>query len=452
MKRFKSLIFCVSACLLLFSCSKVSQMKENSKNAFVSMVNEMVKDPSSLKIDNITYVFASDSLAIIHADVTAKNGLGIENTQKYEYIYINRDSLNYEGFHSKSSDSIYLSKETYEEIRKGTIYESLPYENGIYYLAALYINSYGRVVGDKANKSEVNLMLPTKTGYWSLNYNLNEFGERTDERYLTLVGRGLFSNSATTNSNMYAILFITRNNYLIRLIEYGSHVVKDDCAGTFRVKDSEGTIYSGRFKNSQEGYMSYSSFSEDLNFYNLATILKKGGDLIFSGTLEEYTTSRYVFTFKTDGFENAYNYLLSEKELERLKKEQSFIDDIKKTDPMIEISETGLAYKIINQGEDPKPKDSDWVKAIYEVKSIDGAIFDSSKGKPKNLPIKGVVPGLAEGLKLLGKGGKAILYIPGNLGYKEQGHPTIGIEPNQTLIFEVEVTDISNEMPEDFMI
>ena len=415
-------------------------------------MNEMVKDPSSLKIDNITHIFTSDSLAIIHADVTAKNGLGIENTQKYEYVYINMDTINYEGFHLKSADSIYLSKETYEEIRKGTIYESLLYEDGIYYLAALYINSYGRVVGDKANKNEVNLMLPTKTGFWSLNYNLNEFGERTDERYLTLVGRGLFSNSATTNSNMYAILYITRNNYLLRLIEYSSHVVKDDCAGIFRVKDSEGTIHRGRFRNSKDGYLSYSSFSDDLNFYNFISILKKGGDLIFSGSLEEYTTSRYVFTFKTDGFESAYNYLLSEKELERLKKEQSFIDDLKKTDSMIEISETGLAYKIINKGDDSKAKDSDWVKARYEMKGIDGIIFDSSKGQIKNLPIKGIIPGLAEGLKLLGKGGKAIFYIPSKLGYKEQGHPTIGIGPNQTLIIEVEVTDISNEMPEDFMI
>ncbi len=426
-------------------------MKENSQNAFVAIMNEMVNDPSSLKIDNITHIFTSDSLAIIHADVTAKNGLGIENTQKYEYVYINMDTINYEGFHLKSVDSIYLSKETYEEIRKGTIYESLLYEDGIYYLAALYINSYGRVVGDKTNKKEVNLMLPTKTGFWSLNHNLNEFGERTDERYLTLVGRGLFSNSATTNSNMYAILYITRNNYLIRLIEYGSHVVKDDCAGTFRVKDSEGTIHSGRFKNSQDGYLSYSSFSDDLNFYNFTSILKKGGDLIFSGSLEEYTTSQYVFTFKTDGFERAYNYLLSEKELELLMKEQSFIDDLKKTDSMIENSETGLAYKIINQGEDPKVKDSDWVKVKYKMKGIDGKIFDETKEEFRYLPVEGVVPGVAEGLKLLGKGGNAIIYIPSKLGYGELGHQIIGIRPNQTLIFEVEILDISKDMPKDFI-
>ena len=139
MEKFKLLILCASLCFSFFSCSKVSKMKENSKNAFVAILNERVKDPSSLKIDNITHIFTSDSLAIIHADVTAKNGLGIENTQKYEYIYINKDSLNYEAFHSKSADSIYLSKETYDEARKRTIYESLPYEDGIYYLAALYI-------------------------------------------------------------------------------------------------------------------------------------------------------------------------------------------------------------------------------------------------------------------------------------------------------------------------
>ena len=49
------------------------------------------------------------------------------------------------------------------------------------------------------------------------------------------------------------------------------------------------------------------------------------------------------------------------------------------------------------------------------------------------------MPGFAEGLKLLNKGGKAIFYIPGNLGYGPQGLPAAGIGPNQMLIFEVKL-------------
>ena len=44
---------------------------------------------------------------------------------------------------------------------------------------------------------------------------------------------------------------------------------------------------------------------------------------------------------------------------------------------------------------------------------------------------------------MLGKGGKAILYIPGKLGYGVQGQSYAGIGPNQTLVFEVEIVEIA---------
>ena len=81
----------------------------------------------------------------------------------------------------------------------------------------------------------------------------------------------------------------------------------------------------------------------------------------------------------------------------------------------------------------------------------DGKIFDETKEEFRYLPVEGVVPGVAEGLKLLGKGGNAIIYIPSKLGYGELGHQIIGIRPNQTLIFEVEILDISKDMPKDFI-
>lgn len=442
MKKFNLLFLCCCVFFSFISCDKASKTKENAEKSFRAILNETLKDPNSLNIKNITHIFTSDSLAIIHADITAKNGLGIESTAKYEYIYIDMDTINYEGIHSKAADSIYLTKEVYDETKKDMIYESLPYESGIYYLAASYINSYGRVVGDKANKHEVNITLPTKTGFWALNHNVDEFGEKTNNKYLTLVGRGVFSNSATTNSNMFAILFITRTNYLIRLIEYSSHVVKDECSGTFKLKDSDGVIHSGRFSNSEDGYLSYNSFSNELNYINFIEILKKGGDLIFSGNMGEYTTSNYIFKFKTDGFENAYNFLFSEEELNLLSKEKTYINNLKKTDPAIKTTETGLSYKIINEGNGQKATDSDFVTIKYQGKLIDGTIFDDSKGSSKEFPVRGVIPGFSEGLKLLGKGGKAILFIPSELGYGAQGQPYAGIGPNKTLIFEVEIIDI----------
>ena len=43
--------------------------------------------------------------------------------------------------------------------------------------------------------------------------------------------------------------------------------------------------------------------------------------------------------------------------------------------------------------------------------------------------------------------GKATFYIPSNLGYGENG--TRGIEPNSTLIFEVEVLTVNKFIPKE---
>ena len=97
------------------------------------------------------------------------------------------------------------------------------------------------------------------------------------------------------------------------------------------------------------------------------------------------------------------------------------------------------------EGVGEKATDDDFVKVKYVGKLINDTVFDDSKGEAREFPVKGVVPGFAEGLKLLGKGGKATLYIPGKLGYGVQGQPAAGIGPNQMLVFEVEITEINNE-------
>ena len=56
-----------------------------------------------------------------------------------------------------------------------------------------------------------------------------------------------------------------------------------------------------------------------------------------------------------------------------------------------------------------------------------------------------MIRGWTEGLGLLGEGGKAILYIPADLAYGERGNR--GIEPNATLIFDVEVLKVGKYVP-----
>ncbi len=122
---------------------------------------------------------------------------------------------------------------------------------------------------------------------------------------------------------------------------------------------------------------------------------------------------------------------------------EQYIADQQKENPNVKVTESGLAYVIEVPGVDPKPEANATVEVNYTGKLIDGTVFDSTDGRgPATFNLQGVVPGFREGIMLLGKGGKATLYIPGSLAYGVNGAPQAGIGPNQLLIFDVELLDI----------
>ena len=109
----------------------------------------------------------------------------------------------------------------------------------------------------------------------------------------------------------------------------------------------------------------------------------------------------------------------------------------------IQKSPSGLAYKIIEAGVAPLPKADSQVVIKYTGKLIDGTVFDTSDRAPAGTATFGVgdvIPGFAEGLQKVGKGGKATLYIPADLAYGANDQR--GIPANSTLVFEIEIVDV----------
>ena len=119
-----------------------------------------------------------------------------------------------------------------------------------------------------------------------------------------------------------------------------------------------------------------------------------------------------------------------------------FLEENKKQEGVITLP-SGLQYKILKNGNGPKPKASDTVKCHYEGRLINGAIFDSSirRGEPAEFPVSGVIAGWVEALQLMNTGSKWQLYIPSELAYGSHGAGQ-SIGPNETLIFDVELFDI----------
>lgn len=122
---------------------------------------------------------------------------------------------------------------------------------------------------------------------------------------------------------------------------------------------------------------------------------------------------------------------------------KAYVDKQKAADKAIQTTASGLSYKVEKEGTGAKATEKDRVKVKYTGKLIDGTVFDSNDDA--TFSPKGVVPGFGEGLQLMSKGGKYVLYIPGDLGYGPQGGAGGKIQPGATLVFEVEVLDILPE-------
>jgi FKBP-type peptidyl-prolyl cis-trans isomerase len=109
----------------------------------------------------------------------------------------------------------------------------------------------------------------------------------------------------------------------------------------------------------------------------------------------------------------------------------------------IAVTESGLQYEIIKEGDGATPGPGDQVSIHYRGTLIDGTQFDSSydRGEPSTFGVSGVIEGFSEGLQLMKVGGHYRFFIPSEIGYGPTGSGRV-IGPNATLIFEVELLDI----------
>lgn len=125
-----------------------------------------------------------------------------------------------------------------------------------------------------------------------------------------------------------------------------------------------------------------------------------------------------------------------------LEEGKAFLEENKKKDNIIELP-SGLQYEILKEGDGEKPKATDSVKCHYHGTLLNGTVFDSSvqRGQPAVFGVNQVIKGWVEALQLMSVGSKWRLFIPSELAYGKQGAGS-SIEPNSTLIFDVELLGI----------
>lgn len=119
----------------------------------------------------------------------------------------------------------------------------------------------------------------------------------------------------------------------------------------------------------------------------------------------------------------------------------------------------GVDVDVVAEGTGPSPTRDDVVFIRYTGKLADGTVFDQSQDV--NLPIEGLlpegsplplsrmIPGFAEGVTQMKKGGRYTLFIPGEKAYGAEGQTDQQgnqvIPPNADLTFDIELIDFMSE-------
>ena len=121
-------------------------------------------------------------------------------------------------------------------------------------------------------------------------------------------------------------------------------------------------------------------------------------------------------------------------------------NDLAKSDKDVVRTQSGLTYKVAELGNMNKvaTRDRDSIVITYRASRLSGEEVDPASKRNEELreTVNRLIPGLKEGIKLVGEGGKITLWIPSSLAYGSAGSEEKGIKANEMLRYELEIKEI----------
>ena len=137
------------------------------------------------------------------------------------------------------------------------------------------------------------------------------------------------------------------------------------------------------------------------------------------------------------------NYALPEKARAY---EEQFLADIAKSNRSYARTSSGVTYTVTAVGDQEQVpvSDRDSVALRWVIRTADGSRIASSyeKGDTVRSLLRDLRKGVQESVKLIGKGGKINAWMPSSAAYGAEGDKELGVAPNATLYYEIELVDV----------
>lgn len=165
---------------------------------------------------------------------------------------------------------------------------------------------------DKHVRDSIRMANLGNLGIWKINYFVDDFGEPTDEGYITTEQPiyGTFSNTATQDSRLRVRFIIAgKKSVAIKLFEYdGNNPVKGyEDSYKVLVQDKDGNRYELYASNYDSDRLTFSSYGSNSDSEKFHKILMKGGNVKVRIIDRDRTSTQYNFTVNNaDWYENAY--------------------------------------------------------------------------------------------------------------------------------------------------
>ena len=137
------------------------------------------------------------------------------------------------------------------------------------------------------------------------------------------------------------------------------------------------------------------------------------------------------------------NYALPEKARAY---EEQFLADIAKSNRSYARTSSGVTYTVEEVGDQDRipTSDRDSVALRWVIRTADGKDIVSSyeQGDTVRSALRNLNRGVQESLKLIGAGGRIQAWMPADMAYGAEGDEALGIGPNATLYYEIELLDV----------